>query len=708
MSAYRDFLVGKFDGVSLTREGRLTLAPSLDKLFTTDQPVVWSATVTPDGSAWLATGHGGRLYRVDRSGKGEVIFRASEPEIFAVASDSAGRVYAATSPDGKVYRIENGKASEYFSPGATYIWSLVCAPDGALFAGTGGEGKVYRVRPAQNAGIGELWFDSGQAHITALALDPQGRLLAGSEPNGILYRIEGKQRAFALYDSPLPEIRSIRITPNGDIYAAAMGGGVERQSQAAQTAAAAGAQVSVSATVAVTDAPAQKVPEIKPQAVQAPGTQAAPPAVAPAPAIDYGMVERSALYRISADNSVETLWTSNEENLYDIAASGETVYLSTDKLGRVYEMDSRRRTRLLVETHGSESVRLASQGRALLLASAHPGALFRIGESTANKGEYESPVHGATAVARWGKLRWKAETCAGCTLTLRTRSGNSARPDSSWSEWSAPLTIASGSQIVSPNARFIQWKAELAGSGASPVLSYVRLAYLPQNTSPRITSITVGSQAKAADSSKATAAAPSQAYSITVADSGETAASSLTGTATQPVTRSPNEQLHISWVAEDSDGDKLVYAVYFRGDDQREWKLLRENLTEASHVIDAESLADGRYFFRVTVSDRAANPPAASRDDELVSASVIVDRTPPRIEISQREVKAADETSPLTRCEYSLDAGLWTVLTPADGVVDSQGEIFELPAPSGRGERLLVVRCYDAANNAGTARRVLQ
>jgi hypothetical protein len=376
-------------------------------------------------------------------------------------------------------------------------------------------------------------------------------------------------------------------------------------------------------------------------------------------------------------------------------------------MGRVYEMDIQRKIRLLVETRGSETVRLVSEGRALLLASAHPGSLFRIGETIARNGEYESPVHDATAVARWGQLSWKAQACQGCALSIRTRTGNSARPDASWSEWSAPLTDGAGGQITSPNARFIQWKAELAGTGSSPVLSHVRLAYLPQNTAPKITSITVGSQPRPADPAKAATPA-SPAYSITITDSGETAASSLTGTASQPVTRSPDEQLNITWVAGDADGDKLVYALYFRAEDQREWKLLRENITEATYTLDAESLADGRYFFRVQVSDRTANPPATRREDEMVSAPVIVDRTPPRIEIHDKDVSAADDTSVLTKCEYSIDAGLWTVLAPADGVADSQRESFDLPAASGRGERLLVVRCYDAANNAGTARRLLQ
>jgi hypothetical protein len=281
------------------------------------------------------------------------------------------------------------------------------------------------------------------------------------------------------------------------------------------------------------------------------------------------------------------------------------------------------------------------------------------------------------------------------------------RPDSSWSDWSAPLSAGEGSQIGSPNARFIQWKAELTGGQDSPALSYVRVSYLPQNTAPKITSITVGSQPKQGEAAK-TAPAGAPSYSITITDTGETAASSLSGTASQPVTRSPSEQLHISWIAEDADGDRLVYSVYFRAEDQQQWKLVRADLSEPMHVLDAESFADGRYFFRVTASDRTANPPSASREDELVSAPVIIDRTPPRIEIDGRQIRAIDGTSALTRCESALYAGVWTPLAPADGVVDSSQEIFELAEPGGVGERLLVIRCFDEANNAGTTRRMLR
>src|SRR5258708_2139925 len=191
MNSYQDFIHGRFQGISLTREGRLALAPRIESIFSSDQPVVWGVAPAPDGSLYVATGHRGRLYCIDKSGKSALVWTADQPEIFAIVADTKGAIYAATSPDGKIYRIENGKATEYFAPQAKYIWSLAMAPDGTLYAGTGDQGKVFRV---DAAGKGEVLYSTGQSHVTGLAIDRNGQVLAGTEPNGILYRISGKDK----------------------------------------------------------------------------------------------------------------------------------------------------------------------------------------------------------------------------------------------------------------------------------------------------------------------------------------------------------------------------------------------------------------------------------------------------------------------------------------------------------------------------------
>ena len=720
MNTYDDFLKGKFEGVSLGREGVLTLAPALRNLFVSDQPAIWSVVRASDGALYLGTGHRGRVYRVDSSGKGDVVWTADEPEVFALALDRRGRLYAATSPRGKVYRIEDGQAAEFFSPGATYVWSLAFDEEGSLFVGTGDDGRIHKV---DASGRGEVYYETGQSHVTCLAFDAAGRLLAGTEPNGILYRVSEKNKAFVLYDANLPEIRSLAPMPDGSVYAAALGGSVARKAAAAGIAGAKPPLVTAAPT-SITVTAAQGGVQIQPSAEGAAqagqGAAALPPAL---PVIEISGVEKSALYKIAPNHFVETLWSSTEENAYDLLPAGDKIIFSTDKNGRLYELDAGRRVTLLAETNESEAVRLLRDPGGLLVATGNMGRLFRLGDELATEGAYEAPVHDAARAAQWGKLSWDASVPEGGEISFETRSGNSARPDQTWSDWSPPMKDARGSQIASPNARFIQWRAKLRGAGSpAPALSSVRLAYLPQNAAPQITGIAISNKASTTTDSTAAATAArsssTSAYSITVTDTGESGASTVSGTSTQNLRRSASDEIQVVWHAEDLDGDKLLYSLYFRGEGEREWKVLKERLEETSYTIDSDVLADGKYLFRVQVSDSPANPPGAARATDYVSAPVFVDHTPPTLEVSEPArdgdrvvvaVRVRDAASPLTRCEYSLDAGSWIPVSADDGIIDSPAESFRIVLESlADGEHLLVVRAYDSAGNAGLTKIILR
>jgi hypothetical protein len=243
----------------------------------------------------------------------------------------------------------------------------------------------------------------------------------------------------------------------------------------------------------------------------------------------------------------------------------------------------------------------------------------------------------------------------------------------------------------------------------------VTVAYLPQNSPPVVKSINVAMQSVAA--SQATkAAAASSAYSVTVSDTADVTTSS--GTPTQTLARASLQQITLSWQAEDPDSDRLVYNVYFRPEDESQWMVLKSGLHETSLTFDADILADGKYFFRVLVSDREANSPASAREAQLVSAPIMIDNTPPVVTIGQVryaggsahvEFEAVDSASPLRRSEYSLDAASWVPIETADGVIDSMRERFILDlAGLAPGEHLLVVRAADSANNTGLAKVVLK
>ena len=715
MNTYQDLLKGRLDGLSLDRDGRLTVAPKLETLFSSGQPSIWSIARAPDGSIYAGTGHRGRVYQITASGTSNLVWTADQPEVFAVAVDSAGVVYAATSPDGKVYRIEKGKATEFFAPQAKYIWALAFGTDGSLYVGAGNPGNIYRV---DKTGKAETYYETGQSHVTALAFDTHGNVLAGTEPNGILYRISAKDKAFVLYNAGLPEIRSIIPMPDGAIYASALGGSVANRTSPLTTTLNSPLSVTVTApatSITVSDsADSQADTEIKPKA-------SAPTAAVPqnmqqggpaSPLTEIPGVDKSAIYKINSDGTVETLWTSKDENVYSLAAEPNgSLYFATDGQGRLYKLGADRKATLMVETNEGEATRLLDGPGGLMAATGDMGKLFRLADGAGSSGSYESPVHDSGSVARWGRITWRNNSAGNVQVTTRT--GNSARPDKTWSDWSAPLTNPQDSLIRSPNARYIQWRASLDGPGAA--IENVNIAYLPQNNPPVVRSISVTMQPNSQAGLKSAATSTAAAYSITVTDTGES--STPAGTPTQTLSHGSGSQVQITWQADDPDGDRLLYSLYFRGEGEKEWKLLRANIPENSLLLDGDVLADGRYYFRVIASDQPSNAANVARTDELVSSPVLIDNTPPVVTLSAPrrnndhvdvDADVVDQTSPLRRCEYSLDAGPWTPVEAADGVTDGPREQFHIAIDHLRaGEHLLVVRAYDTANNAGLAKVVI-
>ena len=87
-------------------------------------------------------------------------------------------------------------------------------------------------------------------------------------------------------------------------------------------------------------------------------------------------------------------------------------------------------------------------------------------ERYAASGEFLSSVFDASRNATWGIASWNATLPAGATLVVETRSGNSATPDATWSDWSA---VSSGSQVASPAGRYLQYRVRMTSSGAGDV-----------------------------------------------------------------------------------------------------------------------------------------------------------------------------------------------------------------------------------------------
>ena len=59
----------------------------------------------------------------------------------------------------------------------------------------------------------------------------------------------------------------------------------------------------------------------------------------------------------------------------------------------------------------------------------------------------------------------------------------------------------------------------------------------------------------------------------------------------------------VRWSAHDDNGDELIFDVYVRGDDEKNWRLLRSRVTEHFYSFDSIRIPDGGYRIRVVASD---------------------------------------------------------------------------------------------------------
>ncbi len=172
-----DFDKGTLTGLSLSSEGRLTLAPAVKEIFDGSVAFLWAVARDSKGNVYAAGGGLGatkaKLFAVDPQGKVKTLAELDGIAIQAIAIDAADRVYAATSPDGKVYRVDAaGKADVFYDPKAKYIWALAFDKAGNLYVATGDQGEIHRVTPA---GAGSVFFSTEETHARSLAVDASGK-----------------------------------------------------------------------------------------------------------------------------------------------------------------------------------------------------------------------------------------------------------------------------------------------------------------------------------------------------------------------------------------------------------------------------------------------------------------------------------------------------------------------------------------------------
>src|SRR5262249_5733898 len=128
-------------------------------------------------------------------------------------------------------------------------------------------------------------------------------------------------------------------------------------------------------------------------------------------------------------------------------------YVGTGAEGRVYTVDDGHVTRLVADTEERQGGALLMTGKRHFVPTSDPAVFHDLKGIGGADAVWTSKVLDAGLRATFGRLTWRAQGA----LEMSTRSGNTEKPDTTWSAWSPGL--ATPGDVKSPPARYVQIRA---------------------------------------------------------------------------------------------------------------------------------------------------------------------------------------------------------------------------------------------------------
>ncbi len=645
------------EGVAIFPDGSLAALPPLVKLADFEEPLGLALAVADDGTAYVGTGHPARVWRVRGRDK-TLLAELAADQVTALLLAPDNTLWAATAVPATLVRFVGGAPTVVSTLAEGNLWDLAWFK-GRLVAAAGNPGRLLRLGAA---GL-ELAATVPDRHARCLATSGD-TLLVGTSGRGLVLRWTGEGGVGVLFDSPFSEIAALATDATGTTFAAALTG----------------------------DPTLGKAPASSGEAAVTVTTSETPPSQGGSGAV-------SEILRILPQGAVLTAHRFEKQLAATLDVTGNGVVIGTGLEGELWQLVDGVPARLDT-VNAAQVTRVVGGGRWVLSQS--PVALFERRGTPA--GTLTSPPLDAGQPARWGEVAVRATLAPGGRCALQLRSGMTAEPDETWSEWSSTLPCSRAIAQVPP-ARYAQWRVELAAppSGSATVAG-VTVAYRQINLPPEIEKITVHE--------------PGEVFLKTPPPSDrivEVQHPDLSGIFTTLDDDANERQATlgkryyrrgyqtVSWKASDPNGDPLRFHVEIGRDGRGEFVPVRENLEATLLALDTQALPDSVYRFRITATDADADPEAPTRTTRL-SPSFTVDNTPPAVRIVRRgmewQVTVEDALSPLVRVEWNRDAERWRPLAPEDGLLDSRVETFRLPVVAGR--HLLSVRAVDDHHNMAT------
>jgi WD40 repeat protein len=731
-SSYADFEKGTAKGVAVRSDGKLAPAPKFAAFSDPNLAYLWTLRLDSRGRIYGAGGSDAKVVRFDDPVKPTTVFEAPELSAQAIVFDAHDNLYVGTSPDGKIYKVTaDGQKSVFFEPKTKYIWALAIDAQGTLFAGTGDKGEIFAITPD---GKGEVYYQSDERHARSLAFDNKGNLLVGTDPDGLILRIEPARKSagavpqagqtFVLYETNKKEVTSLAADASGNIYATSIG---EKQRPA----------VAVQ-TLSGVISPQANAPIINQPNASAITLQAGPTVTQAAPfSFFQSTTGGSEVVKISAEGSPDTVWSSRDDLIFSMALEANgNVLLGTGNKGTIVELEKNRNYAKVASTATAQVTSLvATSDGKILVGTANPGKVFTLGPGYESDGSFESDTFDAKIFSHWGRITWMGDgNGTAADVEFYVRSGNTASPEKNWSAWFGPYKSGTGEAVTCPPARFVQWKAvfldgtKTDAAQKSARISWVDIAYQPENVGPVMDDIVVqdpGIRVQGFATQPGGPGTPTPAQlrmpqrpgaQATVNFGALTDAAQHGGKFEAPPQGFVEKgYASVLWSAHDDNDDDLIFAVYYRGETETAWHLLKDKVTQHFYTWDSTTMPDGAYYLKITASDLPSNPPTQALSDERVSDRFEIANMPPRIE----NLRAADagggavnvsfegisSSVSIAHAQYSVDAGDWLTVFPAGLLSDAPKEAYQIQlAGLAPGQHIISVQISDRYENTAAAK----
>jgi hypothetical protein len=632
---------------------------------------------------------------------------AETPEQFVwCVTATKGGVYAGTGNSGKIYKIsDTGEAKLFYETDELEVHSMVRDSAGNVYAGTAPHGKIFKISPD---GTGKLLYTAPEKYVLALALDPEGNLYAGVGDAGKIYRIQpnGTGAPFASVNEQ--QVLSLSWDPHGSLL---VGTGIN------------GVVYRVTKTGSVK--PIFDATEDSITSVVSDGDGNAYAGTSP----------KGVIYKISPNGQSKSIYSKANRVLSMACDSHNNVYAVSDSSLVKIAPDE---TVVGLDSSNDKvqflSLAIDEEANTLYAGTGNIGSVY-VSKCCDIRGTYESPVHDAKMISKWGRIKWVADAPEATGVEVRTRTGNVEAPDSTWTDWSAPYKKSSGEAVASAKGRYIQYQVALTTGkpDVTPRVAAVTVNYLTPNQAPTVKlSAPVGGEVWAGKQTiKWIGADPDKdtlSYDVFSSKDGGKTWKALVGgmsggkttTETKPaseITAKIDAELAKSKdIPEDM---KAKLASNQKGDPKPgadvKPKPAGGSSTSTSYTWDTVSAEDGAYIVKVVGSDKNsnANDPLS---DTIVSQPFTVCNKAPEVKLARKAVAmkgaapatitgtATSKLVEIAGVQYRVDGGDWAAASPASGMFSSPSEDFTITTPSlTAGAHKVEVQAIDTAGNAASA-----